>query len=60
MFSIRKSVPTDENILYAPIKPQIWWYVTENPYIPLYWGVLQGYLRVMEGMCPIYTDLGVI
>ena len=34
MFSIRKSEEVDENIYYAPSKPQIWWYVTENPYIP--------------------------
>jgi len=60
MFSIIKSVSPDVNILYAPIFPQIRWYVTENPYIPYIWGVLRGYHRVAEGMCPIYGYPGVI
>jgi hypothetical protein len=34
-----KSKDLDENIIYAPSKPQIWWYVTENPYIPILLGV---------------------
>jgi len=34
-----KSEEVDENILYAPSKPQIRWYVTENPYIPILLGV---------------------
>ena len=60
MFSIIKIYVHNVNHINCPQKPQIWWYVTENPYIPYIWGVLRGYLRVSKGMCPIYGYPGVI
>jgi len=60
MFSIRKSFHEDVKRYYAPSELVYSWYVTINPYIPYIWGVLMGFLKVMEGMCPIYGYPGVI